>query len=225
MTHNLASALGVGDFSFFLRDFTRQVIILQMGIIPLNGPAAGGIIPGGGQSQGRVFRKGEYRLHQSLAPRRFTHHQAAIIILHRSTDNLRGGSAAAVDQNHQRQIFVLAVAVGEKILAVIFPAAFYGNNFRPFFKKNIRHLQGLDKGAAAVAAKIQYQLFHALPGQLLQLVHELPGGGLRKITDEDIPDVILENEGVRNAVKRNFFPAYSQVKGIHALPLDGDGHF
>ena len=110
----LAQDLAALDRVFHLpvrvRDFFRvEDIIVEMGIIALEGPAARRVISGDRQGHGRILGQREHLLDQAFSPGILAQDQAAVMIHDRPGDDLGGAGAALADENDHGNPLVLTV--------------------------------------------------------------------------------------------------------------------
>ena len=78
-------------------------------VVALDGPARGGVIARGGQSEAGVTN-GVNRLDEPLAPGNFAHDQPAVVVLNCAGDDFRSRGGALVDEDYERSLEGLGAA-------------------------------------------------------------------------------------------------------------------
>ena len=224
LPQHLAPPGGVGHLPGIFRDVLMAHIILDLGVVPLDGAAAGRVILRRGQRQGRVPADPEHGLDQSFSPGILTHEQSTVVVFDRPAHDLGGRGRAVMDDDDQGNIAVPAVLVRIKNLVVVLVSAPDGNDTGSLGQQVFTQFQRLQEGAAAVVAEIQDKLLHALALQKFHLRPELTARGLGEVPDVDVSDVVLQDKGVPDALQGNLRPFDGEFHGlVKPLAHNGDG--
>ncbi len=100
----------INAFLFFTLEGFELILRLVLPIRPLDQATGWCVISCCRQAERRSILQIELPLHKSFSETRFTHNQAAIPILYRTSHDFAGGCRSIINQDNQGNLFELAVA-------------------------------------------------------------------------------------------------------------------
>ncbi len=154
----------IGHFAFVV------VFVKRNGfVIPLNQPATWGVIPRCSQRKPGILAERSYRLNQAFAESRLSHDQTAIVILHRTGNNLRRRGRIIVHQDHQGHGHAL-IAAHSVITPFRRGPSVVRHNQLILVQEHVAHRDRLIQQSARVTAHIENQPVQGRGAQLFQRI-------------------------------------------------------
>ncbi len=148
------------------------------------------------------------------------------MILNGPGDDLGGGGASAIDEDHERHIEVRARAVRDVVVVRPVGAAAGVDDERALLQELVGDGDRLVQEPAGVVPEVQHELLRALHLEFHEVLVQLVLGGFREIGDAQIADVVLQEERVEDASEVDLVANDGEIERlVVARPRDGDGDF
>src|ERR1700674_1035912 len=218
-------AAAVSEFHFFVTGGARSAIVIVIvdghaGVVALDEPAAGRVIPGRGERQAGAVRQGKDGLHQSFSKAGFAYDESAVGVLDGAGHNLRSRCGPAVHQHHQRIIFALIAVPRVERLGGLRASALRDDH-RSLLQEFVSHAYGLIEQPAGISPQVKDQAFEF--AETRERVRYFTAGRCMEAMEVYVADAGSDLKCQVHRVARDLIADYAKLHGVFgAFAGDGD---
>ena len=219
-------AVGIRQFTTLqaVEHIHRIILVAALRVRLLDTTARRGIIMGDRESDHRAVGKVYRTLDKALAKRSATHHDATILILDSTCDNLGSRGRIAVNQNNDLTRLEHTIAIGRIFRTRHSPTLCIDDEIA-FLQELLGNVDSSLQIASSVLLQVENQVVHPLLAQLIKALEELLMGCGTKVTDTDIADTWTDHIGGIDGLHGNLVAHNGKLQQIlDALTDDAQTH-
>ena len=178
----------------------RVAVVIVIGL--LDAATCGRVVARDGQAYHRAIGQIHRFLYQSLTECAASYNQSAVPILNGTRHDFAGRSGAFIHENHEIAFLKITFVGREELLAIV--AEIVGiDDHAVFLDELVGDLESHIQVAAAVAAKVENQILHALLFQGRQRLGKLLGRSGGEAFQTNVARILVHHKIDIDAVHRN----------------------
>ena len=213
------------EFSVLVTVDPVTFIILSISIWFLDTTPRRCVVTGNGQTDHGVIREFHRFLNKSLAERPTSHNGTTIIVLDRTSKDLRGRGRTLIDKHHKRDTLIRATSVGTIFLSRI-TATFGIDDELSLGQELISYLHSRLEIATRIATQIDNEVLEVFLRKLCQCYQQLRIGILSKVLHTDITALVVKHIAGSNTLRGDLTSSDCDMPDtLLAIANDTEFHF